>query len=175
MDPLVQIAESILRATPKTFPQRVHNLPPELFDQILEHTFALDNIADEPLRIDAKQQIPNIMKVNSQTRNAMAQQLYQRDEPIYCANHEVAADWLLSLPQKHRDMLREVRIESPLNESAQRLDSGNLVAKMQWGYIMRELIAHDAHIDEGILSFKILAPAEKPRAVRKTVWTSDVS
>lgn len=176
MDPLCTIADQVTKAANKSLPlsTRVHNLPPELFNHILDYTFALNDEPEDALLIESTQQIPSIMQVDTKSRDELARQLYLRDQPIFCANQEVAARWLLSLPKNHRNMLREVRIGTPLNESAQKLDSGNLVAKMQWGFIMHSLLSKGVELDDGVLVFKILAPAEKEGEERRSVWTSEI-
>lgn len=173
LDPLCAIA-----ATTKTdLATRVHNLPAEIFNMIHDYTFTLDHRVNQPLDIDATHKVPHLMQVDPLTRNLLAQQLYARPEPVYCANHEVAAQWLLSLPKNHRAMLREVRVGSGLPEAAQMLDSYNYLAKMQWGYIMHALRSSGAEIGEGVLHFKVSAPVDEKKegAARERVWSNEIS
>lgn len=182
LDPLCAVA-----ATVKTdLATRVHNLPPELFNQILEHTFTLDDTmagttTHQPLQIDTAHRVPHLMQVDTHSRARLAEQLYARPDPIYCTDHLTAASWLLSLPAAHRALLREVRVGSGLPEAAQALDSGNYLAKMQWGYIMHQLKAGGAELEDGVLHFRVSSPVEEKvegevmRRSRERVWSNEVS
>lgn len=175
LDPLLAIA-----ATVKTdLATRVHNLPPELFNLVHDYTFALDAVpADAPLHIDTTTRIPHLMQVDAQSRARLARHLYARPTtPIVCANHDVAAQWLCSLPPAHRDLLREVRVESGLPEAAQMLDSSNYLAKMQWGFIMQALKREGAEVREGVLHFRVSSPVDgkEEGGRRERIWSNEVS
>lgn len=170
LDPLCAIA-----ATTKTdLATRVHNLPPELFTMIHDFTFHVES-PSSPLTIDSAHKVPHLMQVDAQSRAALAQTLYARPEPIYLANHKLAAQWLLSLPHEHLAMLSEVRVGSGLPEATQMMDSSNYLAKMQWGYIMSALRTAGVEIGDGVLHFKVSAPVdEKKGGARRRVWSNEM-
>lgn len=79
--------------------QRVHNLPPELYDKIYDFTFT--NNFRESYYIDEKYKPPNILQVNKQQHSTLHQAFY--NQTIFTVSDsatdmETLTRWLRSLP-----------------------------------------------------------------------------
>lgn len=93
-------------ADPDRFAELVHNLPPELFLEIYQHTFAA-NIAQ--ISINWNYKPLNLLQVDRASRELFAANYYKTTTfvartPLHCRK------WLMSMPHGHVALLREVRL-----------------------------------------------------------------
>lgn len=109
------------RRTPDTFNtlvQRVHNLPPELFNIVQDLTFTPDAPVVE---LNDSYQTPRLLAIDQSSRNLFAQRYY--GETIFTwTDLRQIVDWIRKIPPSHRAMIK--RLENRVLEPwEQQLDA----------------------------------------------------
>lgn len=102
------------------FTQRIHNLPPEIFNQIFELVFTPE---PGPITIDRTYRPPVQMRVSRALRTQYAADYYSPDRTFTAcrlSNGEIFR-WLQSLPVAHRDRIYKIRttdrwLQNPLSD-----------------------------------------------------------
>lgn len=89
--------------------QRFNHLPQELRDYIVDLTFSPCTISGR-VDIDASSLPPSILRVDSTTRRAVAEEYYS-NSTFHCNDTKACVKWLESLPKEHLYLLRSVYCE----------------------------------------------------------------
>lgn len=90
------------------FTTLVHSLPLELFRKIQMETFSI-NPSMTPCEVDSNYAPPNLLQVNTATREQFAQAYYS-ETTFEFRNTQLCITWLETLSVNHRHLLERVRL-----------------------------------------------------------------